>query len=173
MVVCPSSFLARAETIRRAGGLNAKLRYQQDTEFMFRLALLTNFCYVNYPLVWFDRSPAELRHVGTSSEWNKTGFVLQDSRVWLEGLLRLGEAVPLKIRKLIRVQLGSVHSGLTNCYLESGEFRKAREAITRAAQMSLTFNIAVKWLLTWMTPGLALRTIRRHQESTKDSAFTV
>ncbi len=38
MVVCPSSFLARAETIRRAGGLNAKLRYQQDTEFMFRLA---------------------------------------------------------------------------------------------------------------------------------------
>ncbi len=31
--------------------------------------------------------------------------------------------------------------------------------------MSLTFNFAAKWLLTWMTPGLALQTIRRHQEA--------
>ena len=33
---------------------------------MFRLAMLTGFCYVNRPLVWFDRSPAEIRHVGVS-----------------------------------------------------------------------------------------------------------
>ena len=49
MVVCPSSFLARADAVRRTGGLNPKLRYQQDTEFMFRVAMQTGFCYVNRP----------------------------------------------------------------------------------------------------------------------------
>ena len=169
MVVCPSSFLARAEAMKKAGGLNPKLRFQQDTEFMFRVAMLTNFCYVNRPLVWFDRSPAEIRHVGVSREWNKVEFILRDSQVWLEGLMLLGEAVPLDIRKLIRTQLGSVYSGLTNCYLEIGQYEKARQAVLKAAQLDLRFNVAVKWLLTWMSPELALRTVRRHQEKAKDS----
>ena len=131
---------------------------------MFRLAMLTGFCYVNRPLVWFDRSPAEIRHVGVSAEWNKVEFFLQDSQLRLEGLLRLSEGLPRKIRKLIREQLGSVHSGWANWYLETGQYGKAREAVSRAAQLDLTFNIAVKWLLTWMSPGLALRTIQRHDE---------
>jgi len=169
MVVCPSSFLARAEAMRKAGGLNPKLRFQQDTEFMFRVAMLTNFCYVNRPLVWFDRSPAEIRHIGVSREWNKVEFILRDSQVWLEGLMLLSEVVPLEIRKLIRTQLGSVYSGLTNCYLEIGQYEKARQAISKAAQLDLRFNVAVKWLLTWMSPELAIHTVRRHQERTKDS----
>ncbi|MGH9400488.1 MAG: glycosyltransferase family 2 protein [Terriglobia bacterium] len=170
MVVCPSSLLARADAVRRTGGLDLKLRFQQDTEFMFRIALHTGFCYVNRALVRFDRSPAEIRHVGASSEWNKAEFVLQDSRIWLDGLLRLGEDVPSNIRKLIREQLGSVHSGLANCYLEARHYGKAREAVSKAAQLDLNFNIAVKWLLTWMSPRLALRTVHRHQENRKDSA---
>ena len=140
---------------------------------MFRLAMLTGFCYVNRPLVRFDRSPAEIRHVGVSADWNKLEFFLQDSQLRLEGLLRLSEGLPRKIRKLIREQLGSIHSGWTNWYLETGQYGKAREAVSRAAQLDLTFNIAVKWLLTWMSPRLALRTVRHHQESRKDSASVV
>ncbi len=87
MVVCLSSLLARADVVRRTGGFDPKLLYSQDSEFMFRLAMLTGFCYVNRPLVWFDRSPAELRHVGVSSDWNKMEFFLQDSQLRLEGLL--------------------------------------------------------------------------------------
>jgi glycosyltransferase involved in cell wall biosynthesis len=173
MVVCLSSFLARTDAIRKTGGFDTKLLYSQDSEFLFRLAMITGFCYVNQPLVLFDRSPAELRHVGVSSEWNKLEFFLQDSQVRLEGLLRLTERQPPAIRKLIRRQLGSVHSGWANCYLETGKYRKAREAVSRAAQMNPSFNLAVKWLLTWISPRLALRTLRRHQESKKDSAFTV
>jgi glycosyltransferase involved in cell wall biosynthesis len=173
MVVCLSSFLARTDTIRKTGGFDTKLLYSQDSEFLFRLAMITGFCYVNRPLVLFDRSPAELRHVGVSSEWNKQEFFLQDSQVRLEGLLRLTERQPPAIRKLIRRQLGSVHSGWVNCYLETGKYGKAREAVSRAARMNPSFNLAVKWLLTWISPQLALRTLRRRQESQKDSAFTV
>ena len=59
---------------------------------MFRLAMRTGFCYVNRPLVLFDRAPAEDRHVGVSSAWNKMDFFLQDSQLRLEGLLHLAKA---------------------------------------------------------------------------------
>ena len=97
MVVCLSSLLARADVVRRTGGFDRKLLYSQDSEFMFRLAMLTGFCYVNRPLVWFDRSPAEHRHVGVSADWNKMDFFLQDSQLRLEGLLRLSEGLPAKV----------------------------------------------------------------------------
>lgn len=173
MVVCLSSFLGRTDAIRKTGGFDTKLLYSQDSEFLFRLAMITGFCYVNRPLVLFDRSPAEIRHVGVSSEWNKLEFFLQDSQVRLEGLLRLTEGQPPAIRRVIRRQLGSVHSGWANCYLENGKYGKAREAVSKAAQLNLSFNHAVKWLLTWISPRLALRTLRRRRESQKDSTFTV
>jgi glycosyltransferase involved in cell wall biosynthesis len=171
MVIAPSSFLARADVVGRTGPLDIKRRFHQDPEFMFRLAMITNFCYVNRPLVWFDRSPVEIRHVGVSKEWDKTGFILQDTQEWYEGILRLGEDVPWKIRKLIRDHLGSVHSGLVNCYLETGQYGKAREAASKAVQIHPSFNFAVKCFLTWISPGLALRTVRRHQEKKDSSAF--
>jgi glycosyltransferase involved in cell wall biosynthesis len=173
MVVHLSSLLARADVLRKTGGFDPKLLYSQDSELMFRLATLTGFCYVNRPLIWFDRSPVETRHVGVSSDWNKFDFFLKDSQVRLEGLLRFSEGLPVKVRKLIRQQLRGVHSGWANWYLESGQYAKARQAASRAVRMDPTCNVAVKWLLTWMSPRLALRTIRHHQERTKDSSGIV
>jgi glycosyltransferase involved in cell wall biosynthesis len=171
MVICLSSFMGLAGLIKATEGFDPRLLFSQDSEFLFRLGVLTRFCYVNRPLVRFDRSPAELRHVGVSSDWNKLDFFLQDSQLRLEGLLRLSTDLPMKVRNLIRQQLGLVHSGWTNWYLEVGEHQKARKAVSRALQLDLTFNIAVKWLLTWVSPRLARRTVRHHQEKRKDSAF--
>ena len=170
MVVCLSTLLARTDMVKKTEGFDRNLLYSQDSEFMFRLAMLTGFCYVNRPLVWFDRSPAEIRHVGVSADWNKTDFFLEDSQRRLEGLLRRSEGLPANVRKLIRSQLGSVHSGWANWYLEAGKVGQARQAVSKAAQLDLTFNIAAKWLLTWMTPGLALRTVRHRQERESSSA---
>jgi tetratricopeptide (TPR) repeat protein len=168
MIVCISSLLARADAIRKAGGFDPKLGFYADSEFMFRLAMLTGFCYANRTLVWFDRSPAQTRHVGLSKEWDKLEFILQESRIRLEGFLRLSERLPTKVRKVIRETLGSVHSGLVNCYLEAGQYGKARKAASRAAQLDPTFNLAAKWLLTWTSPRLALRTVRNRQAKKKD-----
>src|ERR1700733_10376450 len=111
MVVCLSSFLVHRDAIRRMGGFDPSLLYSQDSEFMFRLAMHTGFCYVNRPLVLFDRSPVEDRHVGVSSAWNRLDFFLQDSQLRLEGLLRVTKGQPASIRNLVRRQLGGVHSG--------------------------------------------------------------
>ena len=168
MVVCTCTLLVRADVVARSGGFNPNLRFGEDSEFMFRLAMLTGFCYVNRPLVAVDRSPGEIRHVGVSSEWDNLEFWLRDTQLKLEALTRLGDAVPSEIRKLIREQLGSVHSGWANWYLETGQYAKAREAASRAAQLDLTLNFSVKWLLTWISPPLALRVVQRHQQNRKD-----
>jgi glycosyltransferase involved in cell wall biosynthesis len=168
MVVCICSVLARADLVRKSGAFDVNLRFGMDSDFLFRLAMLTNFCYVNRPLVLVDRSPAEKRHVGVSSEWDKLEFVLRQAQIRFEKFLRLSEGMPTKVRKLIRSGLGSIHSGLANCHLEAGEYGKAREAALKAAQLDLTLNFAVKWLLTWISPRLALRAVQRHQQRAKD-----
>jgi glycosyltransferase involved in cell wall biosynthesis len=173
MVVHLSSLLARRDLIRKTGGFDPKLLYSQDSEFMFRLAMQTSFCFVSRPLVWFDRAPVETRHVGVSAQWDKTEFFLKDSQLRLEGLLRISEGLPKNVRKTIREQLRSVHSGWVNWYLETAQYSKAREAASQAARTDLTLNVAVKWLLTWTTPRLALRAVRDHRERTKDSAGIV
>jgi glycosyltransferase involved in cell wall biosynthesis len=173
MVVHLSSLLARTGIVRSTGGFDPKLLYSQDSEFMFRLAMRTGFCFVNRPLVWFDRSPVETRHVGVSADWDKVEFFLKDSQLRLEGLLRVSQGLPRNVRKTIRQQLRAVHSGWVNWYLETEQVAKAREAASRAAQMDLTINVAVKWLLTWTNPRLALRAVRDHQERSKDSAGIV
>ena len=172
MVVCLSSFLVRADVLRESGGFDRKLLYSQDSELMFRLAMRTGFCYVNRPLVSFDRSPVETRHVGVSSDWNKLDFFLRDSQMRLEGLLRLTEGQSVEVRNLIREQLGLIHSGWANCHLESGDYARARAAALKAVQMKPTLNLTLKWLLIWMSPKLVLRAVR-HRESRRDSAFSV
>jgi len=172
MVVCLSSLLARADALKKIGGFDARLLYSEDSEFMFRLAMTCGFCFVNRPLVSFDRSPVEDRHLGISSAWNSSEFFYQNSQLRLEGLSRLTEGQPEAIRKLVRHQLATVHSGWVNCYLEAGEYGKARAAALKAARLNLTKNYAIKWLLTWISPGVALRTVRR-RESKRASEFTV
>jgi hypothetical protein len=155
--------------IRRTGGFNPRIKYSEDSELMFRLATLTGFCYVNRPLVKFDRSPVQLRHTGVSAEWNRTDFFLQHNQLRLEGLMRISEPLPTKIRQLIRKQLGSVHNGWANWYLSIGQYRKAREAVSRAMQLGPTFNIAMKWLLMLTSPQLARWAVRYRQERSPES----
>ena len=169
MVVCLSSFLGRADLVRRTGGFDPKLRYSQDSEFMFRLAMLTGFCFVNLPLTRKDQSPPQVRHLGVGTNFEKREFLLQDSQIRLEGLLRLGDGVPRRVRKIIREHLSGVHSGWANWYLETGQLGKAREAVSSAARLDLRFNVAVKWLLTRISPQLALRAVRHYQKNRKDS----
>lgn len=172
MVICLSSLLARKDVIRKAGVFDPDLLYSQDSEFMFRLAMATPFCFVNRPLVGFDRSPVEDRHIGVSSVWNTHDFFLQDSQLRLERLLHLTRNQPASVRNVVRGRLGAIHSGWVNCHLSNGQTREARASAWEALRMAPCVNYGAKWLLTWMSPALALRTIRR-RGTKKASAFTV
>ena len=136
---------------------------------MFRLARLpVLLCEQSASLV--DRSPAEVRHVGASSEWNKLEFVIRETQIKFEKFLDGSEGVPAEVKKSIVAGLGAVHSGLANCHLQNGDYGKAREEAFKAVQTVFGFNLAVKWLLTWISPRLALRTVQLHQERKKTAA---
>lgn len=45
----------------------------------------------------------------------------------------------------------------------------ARSCLESSSILDPRSNIAVKWLLTWISPRLALRTVRHYQERSKDS----
>lgn len=171
MVICLSSLMGRADVIRKIS-FDPKLLYSQDSDFMFRLAMLTGFCYVNRPLVWFDRSPAEIRHVGVSADWNKLDFFLKDSQLRLEGLLSMSEQLPPQVRSVIKTQLSEIHSGWANWYLWNGDNAMARRAMSKALHFDPTFRFAVKWLLTSTVPSLAVRAVSQRREE-KRSATTV
>jgi glycosyltransferase involved in cell wall biosynthesis len=171
MVVCLSSLLARTDLIRKTG-FDPKLLYSQDSDFMFRLAMLTGFCYVNRPLVWFDRSPAEIRHTGVSADWNKLDFFLKDSQMRLEGLLTMSEKLPSNVLAVIRRQLSEIHSAWANWYLWNGDNANARRAVSTAVRFAPSLKLAAKWFLTWTMPSLAIRTVNQRQQQ-KSSATTV
>jgi glycosyltransferase involved in cell wall biosynthesis len=166
-----SSLLVRADAIRKAGGFDPDQRFGEDDEFLFRLAMVTKLCYVNIPLVWVDQGPGEERHVGVSADWDRIDFVLQQNQHRFEKRLRLSEGLPKKVRMGIRAELRSVHSAWANWYLENGQYGKAREAVFRAVRTDPTFNVAVKWLLTWISPQLARRTMRHRMAGGTSSAF--
>jgi glycosyltransferase involved in cell wall biosynthesis len=172
MVVCLSSFIVRRDLITKAGDFNTAILYTEDSDFLFRLGTVTGFCYVNLPLVAFDRAPVETRHVGVSADWDKIDCFLQGSQLRLEGLLRLAANQPTSIRDLLRRQLADTHSGWANYYLETGQSAKARAATSKAVALDPSLRVALKWFLIRISPSLALRTVRQ-RETKRASEFTV
>jgi glycosyltransferase involved in cell wall biosynthesis len=147
--------LVRADLARAVGGLDPKAKYSEDHDFLFRLALVTRFCFVNMPMVLIDRSPAEIRHLGEAKNWHKEDFRLRMEQYRFEKQLSLSEGLPSDVRKSIRRNLRSIHSAWTNWYLQNAQYERARESASTAARYDLTLSLALKWFLTRATPKLA------------------
>jgi hypothetical protein len=146
--------VARADLVSQVGGLDPKLRYSEDHDFLFQMALETKFCYVSMPMVLIDRSPAETRHVGEAENWHKEEFCLQMDQYRLEKQHRLSERLPPDVRKTIRRNLRSIHSAWANWYLTNGDYQRSRESLSTAAKYELTPGIAFKWALSHISPKL-------------------
>jgi hypothetical protein len=64
--------------------------------------------------------------------------------------------------------LAAVHVGWGTWYLANKEYDQARRSISRAAKYHLSRNIATKWALTRLAPGLARAlSIRRHEREAR------
>lgn len=149
------SILVRTELVRRAGGFDTELRYLEDQDFLFRIGLLTKFCYVSMPMVLIDRSPAEIRHVGVSKKWHDIDFALRMDQRRLESQWLLCRDLSTSLHRQIRRNLMLNQSHWANYFLERREFDKAREAMRKAIRMRQEFRIWVKLALVMAAPGFA------------------
>ena len=88
--------------------------------------------------------------------------------------LSLGGELDSDIRKSIRRNARDIHNQWANLYLEKGEFRKAGEAVSTAMGYCPGLEIALKWVLTRLTPELAKKAIkvRRRQLAHRCDVFS-
>jgi glycosyltransferase involved in cell wall biosynthesis len=157
--VWTQTVIARADLVHRAGNYDAYLRYSEDHDFLFRMGLLTKFCYVSMPMVLIDRSPADIRHVGEGQNWHKVEYRLRMDQYRFEKQWKLSEGLPPDVCKSIRSNLRGIHSHWATCHLAHGDYEKARKAVSTAAGYDLTPGIALKWMLINLSPALAQRII--------------
>jgi glycosyltransferase involved in cell wall biosynthesis len=151
--------IVRADLVRRVGGFDPFLRYGEDQDFLFRAALVSAFCYVGMPMVLIDRSPDELRHMGEAKNWDREDFRLRMEQYRIEKQLSLGGELDSDIQRSIRMNVRSIHNQWADFYLENGEFGKAGEAMSTAMGYCPDLRMALKWVLTRLTPELAKKVV--------------
>jgi glycosyltransferase involved in cell wall biosynthesis len=167
--------VARADLVRRIGAFDNSLHYNEDQEFVFRMALATKFCYVSVPTVLIDRTPAQQRHMGQSINLHREEFRLQMLQSRFEkNLSSCGTSSP-HIRRTLSAKLRAIHSQWTNWHLRNGDYRKALQSASLAAKYNLVFGVALKWTLIRVAPSLAKRAVMLNEWNAKrrvsDSCF--
>jgi glycosyltransferase involved in cell wall biosynthesis len=167
------SLVTRTEIARRAGGFDPELRSGEDDEFVFRLGCETGLCFVSMPMVLIDRTPPAERHVAASINWDKEDFRLKMAQLRFEKRLRMNDRLPAGILKAVKGDLAAVHSQWANWFLQKGEYEKARQAVTEAAKLNLTLNMAIKWALIRFFPGLARKVVMARDRDRRRKSFGI
>jgi glycosyltransferase involved in cell wall biosynthesis len=150
-----STLLVRADIVKQIGWFDPHLGYAEDHDFLFRLSLVTPFCYVNKPLCVTDRSKSP--QGSKCRPWDNVDVRLRGSQGMLEKWLKLDAKLPPDVRKTIIRSLRHVYSAWTNWYLEHEQYEEARQAVCKAIKYQLTANLVFKWILTHVAPRVARR----------------
>ena len=151
------TFVIRTDLIRELGGFDRDLHFAEDQDLLFRLALKTNYCYVNMPLVSIDRTDVNSDPNVAPRLWDRVEVRVQGAQLMCEKWLGLGAALPSNVRKSCVQKLRTTHSTWANLYLENGEYDKARRAIGAALKYEITFTLLAKWMIAWIAPKVARR----------------
>ncbi len=151
------TFMIRTDLIRQIGGFDRDIHFAEDQDFLFRLALITNYCYVNKPLVSIDRTDVHSDPNVAPRPWDKLEVRLQGAQCMTEKWLKLGAALPSNVRKSCVQKLRAIHSAWANLYLENEEYSKARRATGAALKYEITLGLFAKWMLAWIAPKVARR----------------
>jgi glycosyltransferase involved in cell wall biosynthesis len=150
-----STLLVRNNAAKRIGWFDLQLRYAEDHDFLFRLSLVTPFCYVNRPLAVIDRSRSP--QGSTCRPWDDVEVRLRGSQLMLEKWLTSESKLPTDMRKTIIHGLRHVYSAWANWYLEHELYEEARQAVCKAIKCEPSTKLAIKWLLTHVAPSFAKR----------------
>jgi glycosyltransferase involved in cell wall biosynthesis len=148
-----STLLVQSDIFKQIGSFDPSINYAEDHDLMFRLSLVTPFCYVNKPLCVADRSKSP--QGSTCRPWDNVEVRLRGSQAMLEKWLKLDSKLPLDVREIIIENLRQVYSAWANWYLEHEQYEEARQAVSKAVTYQLTTNLVVKWGLIRIAPGLA------------------
>ena len=150
-----STLLVRTDVVKQLGWFDNGLGYAEDHDFLFRLSLVTSFCYVNKPLSLLDRSKSP--EGSNCRPWDEVEVRLRGSQAMLEKWLKLDSKLPPDVLKTVTHSLRQLYSAWTNWYLEHERYEEARQAVRKAMKYEPTTKLAIKWTLTHAAPSFARR----------------
>jgi len=148
--------LVRKTVMDLIGPFDLRFRVSQDGDFIFRLALNTQLCYVKLPLVEIDRHTN--RKEGLTTEYSRKTLVRLKTleaifMKWLE-LTRFAEPnLTTRISRLLRDN----RSAQANLHLQLGNTAAARQCLRDETKRSFSLKLTLKLLLAMIVPKLLAR----------------
>ena len=162
------TLLVDAALVRKVK-FDPQLRFGEDADFVFRLALQTAFCFVNARLVEIDRTPPSDR---PAKLWDQVDVRLENDRRRYEKWLKLTEELNGDIRAAVLSHLRDTHSAQANWHLLREEYPQARKAMNQAMQYGLwSYGPAIKWALTRVAPKLARKVVVKYAQQHNPNHF--
>jgi glycosyltransferase involved in cell wall biosynthesis len=145
------TLLMRRRVAINLGGFDTALRLNEDTDFMFRLALREPIAYVARPLVMVSRPKS--RSEGMIELSRNIPFALTSHEYMYEKWLRLSSDGDPNIRRQLLLRLKDIHARWWAWHLTNGERRKAMASLAVSLGFSLTLSGMLKWAATVVAPG--------------------
>lgn len=154
------TLLVRKDVMARVGQFDPRLRVSQDTDFVFRLARETTFCYVNLPLVDIDRRAA--RSGALTSEFSRQSLTrIQALETMLRKWLDMADGEPGDVRHRIQVLLRDRINELSDWHLLHGTALDARRELSRALGVRFSTRLAAKLVLLYLMPRRLQAVVRQ------------
>jgi glycosyltransferase involved in cell wall biosynthesis len=147
------SVVVSEKAMRLCGEFDPSLRLGQDMDFLFRLGLVTSFCYVDLPLLEVHRDAA--RTVGLTTEYAPTTIprLSAEASRMRKWLALIGGSRP-ELRAAIKHDLASVWSALANRHLAENESSRAREVLWNAVRNTFEWRLLAKWVMVGIAPSV-------------------
>ena len=124
----------KSELIRQINGFDENMPVAEDTDFIFRLSLVTKFCFVNIALVFIDRTPK--REVGLIETFTqKPDIALYVKQHMYQKWLKIIGQTNFKARKIIVRRLQEVHDQWFKLYLKKSEYKKALQSLIKSIML--------------------------------------
>ena len=153
------ALVVRSDLAKQIGGFDNDLHFAEDHDFLFRLSLVTSYCYVNLPLVVIDRTSTATDPNARVRAWDSLEFRLRAQQRMYEKWLALSGNLPPVVQTTIVQNLQAIHSAWANLHLQREQFDLARQAVSMAISYGLTRNLAVKWALIRTAPRIARKIV--------------
>lgn len=129
------TMLVKKDLISRTEGFDEKITVAEDTDFIFRLSLMTKFCFISLPLVSIDRTPERMGLVDTYLR--RPYFALREKQYMFEKWLKHIEQSHPQYKKKIKARLRDTQYGCLKWCLLHGEPLGAMRALSDLTHLTL------------------------------------
>lgn len=157
------TLVVHSGVMREFGTFDTRLTVSQDTDLLFRLSLLAEFCYVNEPLVLLDREEARTDKL-TRRHPTSNPARLEEDAVMHAKWKALAPAGDSTLTRALHDRHLSMLSALSNSHLLAGDHTASARCMKTACVEGRSPKWFMKWCLVRHFPHIAKKLVQSRLE---------